>query len=145
MAAAPTQQQLSAYTIRQQQQNQQNQQISTPQQPLDSPKDPGNHHQQQISFSFQFPPPGSSTKSASASSFHLQAAALNQHQLPTSTTWQQHHISQPPARHPANQLLTLLPFHTHTMAARPVVVWISCDYILLLYFSLSYLHRDKIG
>ena len=61
-------------------------------------------------------------KSASASSFHHQAAAPNQHQLPVSTTRQQHHISQPPARHPANQLLTLLPCHTHIMAARSVVV-----------------------
>ena len=55
-------------------------------------------------------------------SFHHQAAAPNQHQLPASTTRQQHHTSQSPARHPANQLLTLLPCHTHTMAARSVVV-----------------------
>ena len=91
----------------------------------------------------------SSTKSASASSFHHQTAAPNQHQLPASTTRQQHqisisfqlpppdsstksasasttrqqyHISQPPARHPANQLLTLPPCHTHIMAAKSVVV-----------------------
>ena len=42
----------------------------------------------------------------------------NQHQLPASTTRQQHHTSQPPASHPANQLLTLLHCHTHIMAAR---------------------------
>ena len=76
--------------------------------------------QDQISISFQLPPPGSSTKSASASSFHHHTAAPNQ--LPVTTTRQQHHISQPPARQPANQLLTLLPCHTHTMAARSVVV-----------------------
>ena len=75
---------------------------------------------QQHQISFQLPPPGSSTKSASASSFHHQAAAPNQ--LPVSATRQQHHISQPPARHPANQLLTILPCHTHIMAARSVVV-----------------------
>ena len=34
-----------------------------------------------------------STKSASASSFHHQAAAPNQHQLPVSTTRQQHQIT----------------------------------------------------
>ena len=92
--------------------------------PWTAPRDPGNH-----SISFQFPPPGSSTKSAfqlpppgSSTKFHHQAAAPNQHQLPASTTRQQHHISQPPARQPANQLLTLLPCHTHTMAARSVVV-----------------------
>ena len=38
--------------------------------------------QHQISISFQLPPPDSSIKSASASSFHHQAAAPNQHQLP---------------------------------------------------------------
>ena len=59
--------------------NQQNQQISKPQWPLDNPRHPGNHHQQhQISISFQSPPPGSSTKSASASSSHHQAAAPHQ-------------------------------------------------------------------
>ena len=53
-----------------------------------SPRDPDNYQQHQTSF-------------------HHQAAAPNQ--LPVSTNRQQHHISQPPARHPANQLLTLLP------------------------------------
>ena len=125
--------------------DQQNQQINTPQQPLESSRDPGNYWQHKISF--QFPPPGSSTKSApvfttrqqhqisisfqllppdcsaksaSASSFYHQATTQNQ--LPVSANRQQHHISQPPARHPANQLLTLLPCHTHTMAARSIVV-----------------------
>ena len=73
-----------------------------------------------ISISFQLPPPGSSnkiskiselahpsspwttpeiqattisSKSASASSFHHQAAVPNQHQLPVSATRQQHQIS----------------------------------------------------
>ena len=86
-----------------------------------------------ISISFQPPPPGSSTKSAS--SFHHQTEAPNQHQLPT--TRQQHQMSISfqfllpgssttsaglQQRHPANQLLTLLPCHTHIMAARSVVV-----------------------
>ena len=61
--------------------------------------------QHQISISFQLPPPDSSTKSAS--SFLHQAAAPYQ---------------PAPARQLANQLLTLLPHHTHTMAARSVVV-----------------------
>ena len=78
--------------------------------------------QHQITISFQLPPLDSSTKSPSASSSHHQTAAPNQHQLLASTTRQQHHISQPPARHPANQLLTQLPYHTHIMAARSVVV-----------------------
>ena len=77
--AAPNQHQLPAPTTRQQHQNQ---------------------HQLPVS------PPGSSTKSASASSFHHQAAAPHQ---------------PAPARQPANQLLTLLPYHTHIMAARSVV------------------------
>ena len=46
----------------------------------------------------------------------------NQHQFPVSTTRQQHHTSQPPARQPANQLLTLPLCHTHIMTARSVVV-----------------------
>ena len=46
----------------------------------------------------------------------------NQHQLPASTTRQQHHTSQPPGRQPANQLLSLPLCHTHIMAARSVVV-----------------------
>ena len=46
---------------------------------------------QQHQISFQFPPPGSSTKSASASSFFHQAATANQ--LAVSTTSQQHQIS----------------------------------------------------
>ena len=75
-------------------------------------------HMQQHQISFQFLPPSSSTKSAS--SFHHQTAAPNQ--LPVSTTRQQHHISQPQARHSASQLLTLPPCHTHIMAARSVVV-----------------------
>ena len=85
------------------------------------------------------------SKSASAFSFHHQAAAPNQHQLPASTTRQQHHISQPPARYPANQLLTLLPatptpWQPGLLLFRyPVIIF------LLLYFSLSYLHRDKVG
>ena len=117
--------------------------ISTPQWPPASPRDPGNYLQHQISISFQFLSPGSSTKSASSFyhqvaapnqlpvsttrqqhqisfQFHHQAAASNQ--LPVSTTRQQHHISQPPARHSTSQLLTLPPCHTHTMAARSVVV-----------------------
>ena len=123
--AAPNQHQLPASTTRQQHQ------ISI------SFHFPTTRQQHQISISFQFPPPGSSTKPASASSFHHQTAAPNQHQLPASTTQaaapnqhplpvsttrQQHQISQPPARHPANQLLTLLPYHTHIMAASSVVV-----------------------
>ena len=89
--------------------------------PWTTPRHPGNQHQHQISISFQLPPPDSSTKLASASSFHHQASALNQHQLPVSTTRQQHHISQPSASHPASQLLTLLTCHTHIMADRSVV------------------------
>ena len=58
-------------------------------------------------ISFQLPPPGSSKIGIS---FQL---------LPpdSSTT-----SAKPPARHLANQLLTLLPCHTHIMAARSVVV-----------------------
>ena len=87
------------------QQNQQKSVNQHTQQPLDSlleiqylfpvtysqPRDPGNYQQHQISISFQFQPPGSSTKSASASSSHHQTAAPNQ--LPVFTTRQQHQIS----------------------------------------------------
>ena len=119
--------------------------------PWTTPRDPGNYpvinprfpgintlQEQSLCISFQYSTTrqqqqnqhqlftlqtfGHWEKSASASSFHHQAAAPNQHQLPVPTTRQQHHISQPPARHPANQLLTLLPCHTHIMAARSVVV-----------------------
>ena len=65
--------------------------LHSPQWPLDSPRDPGNYLQHQISISFQFPPPDYSTKSASASNFYHQATAPNQ--LPVSTTRQQHKIS----------------------------------------------------
>ena len=70
-----------------------NQQISTPQQPLDSLRDPGNQAVAPNQHQLPAPPPGSSTKSASASSFHHQTAAPNQHQLPASTTRQQHQTS----------------------------------------------------
>ena len=108
-----------------------NQQISTPQQPLDSlleiqasvPVNQPPQRSRQLSATHRFP--GINQKLASNSSFHHQdiySSTKNQHQLPVSTTRQQHHISQPPARQPANQLLTLPPCHTHTMAARSVVV-----------------------
>ena len=84
--------------------NQQNQQTArtahTPAAPGQPPRDPGTcssdlqpapEIQATISISFQFPPPSSSTKSAF--SFYHQAAASNQHQLPASTTRQQHKIS----------------------------------------------------
>ena len=129
--------------------DQQNQWISTPSSPWTAPRDPDNYLKLQINISFQFPPPGSSTKSAtstkSTSNFHHQTAAPYQHQHPASTTRQQHkisisfqlpppgrstkpalaysfhhqaaaHISQPPARQSANQLLTLQSRHTHIMA-----------------------------
>ena len=89
LSAAPNQHQLTVSTTRQQHQ------ISI------SFQFPPPGSSTKIGISFQFPPPGNSTKSASASSLHHKAAAPNQ--LPVSTTRQQHHISQPPARHPANQ------------------------------------------
>ena len=60
----------------------------------------------------------SSTKSASASSFHHQAAAHNQHQLPASTTRQQHQISyqlQPPG----SNTKSASAFSSHHQAAAP--------------------------
>ena len=93
-----------------------NQQIRTPQQPWTAPdirqlSAAPNQHQLPVSNTSQ----------------------QHQNQLPVSTTRQQHHISQPPARHPANQLSTLLPCHTHIMAARSVVQ-ISCDYFSSIIF-----------
>ena len=108
--------------------------LHTPQQPLDSPLEiqrpvPSDlqpapeiqpticstksalassfHHQTAAQISISFHHQAEAPKSASASSFHHKAAAPNQHQLSVSTTRQQHHITQPPARHPTNQLLTL--------------------------------------
>ena len=65
-AAAPNQHQLPVSTTRQQHQNQHQLPVSTTRQ------------QDQISISFQLPPPDSSTKPPSASSFHHQAAAPHQ-------------------------------------------------------------------
>ena len=89
--------------------NQQNQWISTPQQPLDNPQTsrqppsavnqpqlPASttSQQHQISISFQPPTPGSSTKSASASRFHHQTAAPKS--APTSSF---HHQAAAPNQH----------------------------------------------
>ena len=115
--------------------NQQNQQISTPQCPWTTPDIQETTISSIKSASASsLQPPDSSTKSASASSPTTRQQHQNQHQLPASHQAaplnqhrfkfqhrEQHHISQPPARHPTNQLLTLLPCHTHTMAARSVV------------------------
>ena len=116
------QNQLPVSTARQQHQISISFQLPPPDSSIKSASASTTRQQYKINISFQLLQPCSSTKSASASSFHHQAATPNQHQLPASTTRQQHYISQPPAKHPANQLLTLLPCHTHIMAARSVVV-----------------------
>ena len=126
--------------------------------PWTAPRDPDSHYQQQISLSFQFPPPGSSTKSASASSLHHQAAAPNQHQLPNfpppgsstksaSTSSFYHQATAP--HQPAPSKATSQPAVNSTSLPHPhhgSQVCCCLDILwLFLYFSLNYLHRDKVG
>ena len=59
-----------------------------PSSPWTTPRHPGNHHQQQISLSFQ--PQAAAPNQHQLPAFHHQAAAPNQHQLPAPTTRQQH-------------------------------------------------------
>ena len=123
--------------------------------PWTTPRHPGNHHQQQISLSFhhqsaapnqhQLPPPGSSTKSASASSLHHKATAANQHELPASSF---HHQTaaphQPASSKASNQSAvnsTTLP-HPHHGSQVCCCLDILCLF-LLLYFSLSYCTEIK--